>query len=81
MDRAQEEASLDLGATPWANLLARHAPESKAFLIAAGMLNLYAPMDEIAVTFFLIGRDNTCLSKSGAASAAASLQKLMPSPL
>jgi spermidine/putrescine transport system permease protein len=59
MDRAQEEASLDLGATPWQTFWIITLPNLKLSLIAAGLLIFTLSMDEIAVTFFLIGRDNT----------------------
>jgi spermidine/putrescine transport system permease protein len=59
MDRAQEEASLDLGATPWQTFWRITLPNLKLSLIAAALLIFTLSMDEIAVTFFLIGRDNT----------------------
>jgi len=59
MDRAQEEASLDLGATQWQTFWRVTLPSLKLSLIAAGLLIFTLSMDEIAVTFFLIGRDNT----------------------
>ena len=59
LDRAQEEASLDLGATPWQTFWRITMPNLKLSLIAAGLLIFTLSMDEIAVTFFLIGRDNT----------------------
>jgi spermidine/putrescine transport system permease protein len=59
LDRAQEEASLDLGATPWQTFWRITLPSLKLSLIAAGLLIFTLSMDEIAVTFFLIGRDNT----------------------
>jgi spermidine/putrescine transport system permease protein len=59
IDRAQEEASLDLGATPWQTFWRITLPNLKLSLIAAGLLIFTLSMDEIAVTFFLIGRDNT----------------------
>jgi spermidine/putrescine transport system permease protein len=59
VDRAQEEASLDLGATPWQTFWRVTLPNLKLSLIAAGLLIFTLSMDEIAVTFFLIGRDNT----------------------
>jgi spermidine/putrescine transport system permease protein len=58
-DRAQEEASLDLGATPWQTFWRITLPSLKLSLVAAGLLIFTLSMDEIAVTFFLIGRDNT----------------------
>jgi spermidine/putrescine transport system permease protein len=59
LDRAQEEASLDLGATPWQTFWRVTLPSLKLSLVAAGLLIFTLSMDEIAVTFFLIGRDNT----------------------
>jgi spermidine/putrescine transport system permease protein len=59
MDRALEEASLDLGATPWQTFWRVTLPNLRLSLIAAGLLIFTLSMDEIAVTFFLIGRDNT----------------------
>jgi spermidine/putrescine transport system permease protein len=59
LDRRQEEASLDLGATPWRTFWRITLPNLRLSLIAAGLLIFTLSMDEIAVTFFLIGRDNT----------------------
>jgi len=59
MDRAQEETSLDLGATTWQTFWRVTLPNLKLSLIAAGLLIFTLSMDEIAVTFFLIGRNNT----------------------
>jgi spermidine/putrescine transport system permease protein len=59
MDRRQEEASLDLGATPWRTFWRVTLPNLRLPLIAAGLLIFTLSMDEIAVTFFLIGSDNT----------------------
>lgn len=59
MDRRQEEASLDLGATPWRTFWLVTLPSLRLSLIAAGLLIFTLSMDEIAVTFFLIGSDNT----------------------
>jgi len=59
LDRAQEEASLDLGATPWQTFWRITVPNLKLSLIAAGLLIFTLSMDEIAVTFFLIGSENT----------------------
>jgi spermidine/putrescine transport system permease protein len=58
-DRSQEEASLDLGATPWQTFWRITLPSLRLSLVAAGLLIFTLSMDEIAVTFFLIGRDNT----------------------
>ncbi|MGB7726484.1 MAG: ABC transporter permease [Candidatus Acidiferrum sp.] len=59
MDRVQEEASLDLGATPWQTFWRITLPNLKLSLIASALLIFTLSMDEIAVTFFLLGRDNT----------------------
>jgi spermidine/putrescine transport system permease protein len=59
LDRAQQEASLDLGATPLQTFFRITLPNLKLSLIAAALLIFTLSMDEIAVTFFLIGRDNT----------------------
>ena len=59
MDRRQEEASLDLGATPWRTFWLVTLPNLKLSLIAAGLLIFTLSMDEIAVTFFLIGSEST----------------------
>ncbi|MGA8037711.1 MAG: ABC transporter permease [Candidatus Acidiferrales bacterium] len=59
LDRAQEEASLDLGANPWKTFWKITLPNLRVSLIAAGLLIFTLSFDEIAVSFFLIGRDNT----------------------
>jgi len=59
MDRAQEEASLDLGASYWKTFWRVTLPNLRLPLVAAGLLIFTLSMDEIAVSFFLIGRDNT----------------------
>lgn len=58
-DRAQEEASLDLGANYWQTLLRITLPNLKLPIIGAALLMFTLSMDEIAVTFFLTGRNNT----------------------
>jgi spermidine/putrescine transport system permease protein len=59
LDRAQEEASLDLGANHWQTFWRITAPNLKLPIIGAALLIFTLSMDEIAVSFFLIGRDNT----------------------
>jgi spermidine/putrescine transport system permease protein len=59
LDRAQEEASLDLGANYWQTFLRITLPNLKLSIIGAALLIFTLSMDEIAVSFFLIGRDNT----------------------
>src|SRR5258705_2944318 len=59
MDRRQEEASLDLVATPWRTFWLITLPNLKLSLIASALLIFTLSMDEIAVTFFLYGREYT----------------------
>jgi spermidine/putrescine transport system permease protein len=59
LDRRQEEASLDLGANYWQTFWRITVPNLKLSIIGAALLIFTLSMDEIAVTFFLIGRDNT----------------------
>jgi len=59
LNRAQEEASLDLGANYWQTFRRITFPNLKLSIIGAALLIFTLSMDEIAVSFFLIGRDNT----------------------
>lgn len=59
VDRAQEEASLDLGATYWQTFWRVTLPNLKLAMVGAALLIFTLSMDEIAVSFFLIGRNNT----------------------
>ncbi len=59
LDRGQEEASLDLGASYWQTFWRITVPNLKLPIIGAALLIFTLSMDEIAVSFFLIGRDNT----------------------
>jgi spermidine/putrescine transport system permease protein len=59
LDRAQEEASLDLGANYVQTFWRITLPNLKLSIIGAALLIFTLSMDEIAVSFFLIGRDNT----------------------
>lgn len=59
LDRAQEEASLDLGANYWQTFWLVTLPNLRLPIIGAALLIFTLSMDEIAVSFFLIGRDNT----------------------
>jgi spermidine/putrescine transport system permease protein len=58
-DRAQEEASLDLGANYLQTFWRVTLPNLKLSIVGAALLIFTLSMDEIAVSFFLIGRDNT----------------------
>jgi spermidine/putrescine transport system permease protein len=59
MDRSQEEASLDLGANYLRTFWRVTLPNLRVSLIAAALLIFTLSLDEIAVSFFLIGRNNT----------------------
>jgi spermidine/putrescine transport system permease protein len=59
LDRAQEEASLDLGADYWQTFWRVTLPNLRLSIIGAALLIFTLSLDEIAVSFFLIGRDNT----------------------
>ena len=59
LDRAQEEASLDLGASYWQTFWRVTIPNLRLSIIGAALLIFTLSMDEIAVSFFLIGRDTT----------------------
>ena len=59
LDRTQEEASLDLGANYLETFRHVTLPNLRLSIIGAALLIFTLSMDEIAVSFFLIGRDNT----------------------
>jgi len=59
LDRAQEEASLDLGANYLQTFWHVTLPNLRLSMIGAALLIFTLSLDEIAVSFFLIGRDNT----------------------
>lgn len=58
-NRTLEEAAADLYASEAKMLWHVMLPNLKATLVGAGLLAFTLSMDEIAVSFFLIGRDNT----------------------
>lgn len=58
-DRAQEEASRDLGAGEWMTFWRVTFPNLRLSIIAAMLLIFTLSLDEIAVSFFLVGRENT----------------------
>lgn len=59
MDRFQEEASMDLYADGWRTFWYVTLPTIRTAVLGAGLLVFTLSLDEIAVTFFLIGRQNT----------------------
>lgn len=59
LDRFQEEASMDLYADAWRTFWHVTLPNIRTALLGAALLVFTLSLDEIAVTFFLIGRQNT----------------------
>lgn len=59
LDRSFEEASADLGANGLQTLWRIVLPLMRTSLLGTALLVFTLSMDEIAVTFFLIGRENT----------------------
>ena len=59
LDRSQEEASSDLYANAWQTFRYVTFPNIRTAVLGAGLLVFTLSLDEIAVTFFLIGRQNT----------------------
>jgi len=54
-----DEASADLGASGWQTFFLVTLPNIRTAVIGAGILSFTLSFDEIPVTFFLTGRDNT----------------------
>jgi len=59
LPKSLEEASADLGAPPLHSFLHVTLPNIRSAVIGAGLLSFVLSFDEIPVTFFLTGRDNT----------------------
>lgn len=59
LDRSIEDAAGDLGASPWETFLRVTLPNIRTALIGSGLLSFIVSFDEVAVTFFLTGRENT----------------------
>jgi spermidine/putrescine transport system permease protein len=58
-NRRIEEASGDLGARPMQTFLYVTLPNIRSAIIGSALLSFTVSFDEIPVTFFLTGRDNT----------------------
>ncbi len=58
-NRRLEEASSDLGARPWQTFWLVTLPNIRSAIIGSALLSFTLSFDEIPVTFFLTGRDNT----------------------
>lgn len=59
VNRRVEEASSDLGAKPWQTFLYVVLPNIRSALIGSALICFTLSFDEIPVTFFLTGRENT----------------------
>lgn len=59
LPKSLEEAAFDLGAGPWRSFVDITLPNIRSAIIGAGLLSFVLSFDEIPVTFFLTGRDNT----------------------
>ena len=59
LDRSMEDAAGDLGASPWETFKRVTLPNIRTALIGSGLLSFIVSFDEVAVTFFLTGRENT----------------------
>jgi spermidine/putrescine transport system permease protein len=58
-DRTLEQASLDLYADEWQTFRHVTLPQIRSSVLGAALLVFTLSLDEIAVTFFLVGRQNT----------------------
>ena len=58
-DRVLEEASQDLYASEWSTFWHVTLPVIRSAVLGSALLVFTLSLDEIAVTFFLIGRQNT----------------------
>jgi spermidine/putrescine transport system permease protein len=59
LNRNMEDAAADLGAKPLTTFLLVVLPNIRSSVIGSGLLAFTLSFDEIPVTFFLTGRDNT----------------------
>ncbi len=59
LPKSLEEAAYDLGAGPLRSFIDVTLPNIRSAIFGAGLLSFVLSFDEIPVTFFLTGRDNT----------------------
>lgn len=59
LNRSLEEASADLGGKPWETFLYIIFPNIRSSIIGSALIAFTLSFDEIPVTYFLTGRDNT----------------------
>ncbi len=56
---SMQEAAADLGARPWQTFILVTLPNIRTAIIGSALLSFSLSFDEIPITFFLTGRDNT----------------------
>jgi spermidine/putrescine transport system permease protein len=59
LNRSIEEASADLGAKPWETFVYVIFPNIRSSVIGSALIAFTLSFDEVPVTYFLTGRDNT----------------------
>lgn len=59
LNKSIEEASADLGASPWQTFWLVTLPNIRTAILGSALLTFTLSFDEIPVTFFLTGRENT----------------------
>ena len=59
LPKSLEEAAFDLGAGPWRSFVDIVLPNIRSAITGAGLISFVLSFDEIPVTFFLTGRQNT----------------------
>jgi len=61
LDPALEEASADLGASPWVTLRKVLIPQLAPGILGGALLAFVISMDDLVITYFIAGTDNTTL--------------------
>ena len=59
LDPSQAQAAMDLGAGPWRTRLLVVLPQVRASALAAALLTFTLSIDEVIVTYFLVGARQT----------------------
>ena len=59
LDPSQAQAAMDLGAGPWRTRLLVVVPQIRTSVLAAALLTFTLSFDEVIVTFFLVGSQQT----------------------
>lgn len=61
MDQSLEQASADLGATPWTTFRRITLPQIMPGVIGGALLAFIISMDDLVITYFIAGVDSTTL--------------------